>query len=251
MQKPIFDIRRRGLIKSRAARSHTTHFLLDRAFDDMIDRVTLADHHTIALVGRFRPEWLGFLEKQGARVLLIDPSAIESGDAERLAVDSAIGDALAICSLVISFGLLDHCNDPKLAAFLLGQLLAPEGTLVGSIVGGESLTFLRGILLEMDRSGGQAAARLHPMMDGQSVAALLGDAGFQNTVVDVDRLHVRYRDLPHLVSDLRDMGCSRSLSAPATPIKPSAWRHTTSTMGVKSAEERFDLINFAARKAHG
>ncbi|MEO8618346.1 MAG: methyltransferase domain-containing protein [Sphingomicrobium sp.] len=251
MQKSIFDARRHALIKARADRSGADSFLLERAFQDALERVTLAEHRTIAIVGRHRPAWLEMFEAQGVRALAIDPHAIESGDADRLADDRDIGDLLGQCSLVLSLGLLDHCNDPKLAAFLLGQMLAPGGILVGSIVGGESLRLLRTVMLELDRAGGRAAGRFHPMMNGQSLAGLFGDAGLQRTVIDVDRLTVRYRNLGHLVSDLRDMGCTRTLASSSTPLSPSAWRRTMVAMLGDPIEERFDLINFTAQKADG
>ena len=69
---------------------------------------------------------------------------------------------------------------------------------------------------ELEITGG-AQARVSPFADGFDGAALLQRAGFALPAVDVDRITVRYPDLPALVRDLRAMGETSALAGPARP----------------------------------
>ncbi len=208
-------------------------------------------YSSVAIVGRHLPEWSETLAAAGMRVAAIDPAMIEEGEPEALADQQELSAALGSFDLVISIGLLDHANDPRLAAAILAGLLGPGGHLVGAIVGGDSLSTLRRALIDADRATGRAAQRFHPMMDGNSLASLLSEVGLSQPVVDVDRVSVSYAEPARLVADLRAMGCSRRLTAAPSPLTRSAWRAATSSLGPDRFEERFDLLHFSARREEG
>jgi hypothetical protein len=253
VQKIIFDVRRRAIGLARAAPSTRDNFLLNRAFEDAVERIATMDPapHRIAIIGRCAPDWIKALSQFCGVVELLDPTALESGDPKRIAGDASISRSIDRYSLVLSIGLLDHCNDPRLAAFIVTQIMQHGGKLIGSIVGGDSLAHLRTAILDIDRADGKAAPRFHPLMDGSSVAGLLFDAGLSAPVVDVDRLKVRYRDLRHLVSDLRVLGCGRSLATRPAFLSPSRWQKALRQTSGEGVVESFDLINFTATKKDG
>jgi hypothetical protein len=151
--------------------------------------------------------------------------------------------------LCIVMGELDTTNDPSMAAFALRHALKPGGLLIGAIVGGDSLPRLRAAMLAADRASGGAAARLHPRIDGPSLAALLNSVGLARTVIDVDRVDVSYPSFDRLVEDLRTMGCTNVLRdrsrRPLTRDQLTVARKAFLN-GDLRAIERIELLHFAA-----
>lgn len=91
--------------------------------------------------------------------------------------------------------------------------LKPDGVMLASLFGEDTLTELRHSLLqaEADVTGG-AAARVIPMLEVQTLGSLLQAAGFALPVVDVSRVVVRHESLTSLLHDLRAMGQSAPLA---------------------------------------
>jgi hypothetical protein len=151
--------------------------------------------------------------------------------------------------LCLVLGELDTANDLSTAALTLRHALAPGGLLLGALVGGDSLPKLRAAMLAADRLGGGATPRLHPRIDGPSLARLLASVGLEMPVVDVDRVDVAYPSLDRLVGDLRTMGCTNVLSERSRrPLtrRQYAMAREAFLGGKAQAVERFELLHFAA-----
>ena len=122
--------------------------------------------------------------------------------------------------LIVSLMSLHWANDLPGALAQIRRALKPDGLFLGALFGGVTLNELRGVLTEaeLEITGG-AQARVSPFADGFDGAALLQRAGFALPAVDVDRITVRYPDLPALVRDLRAMGETSALAGPARPVR--------------------------------
>lgn len=240
MSRPLFDDRARRLRRDRAARRGGDRFLHDRAFDDCLDR--LADvrrtFDNALIAGCPDPQWR---DRLGEQIPLI--TAIESVEPGSLPAEAHSFD------LCLSIGQLESVNDVQAAAFELRHMLRPGGLLIGAIVGGNSLPRLRAAMLAADRLAGVASPRIHPRIDGPSLAALLASVGLVEPVVDVDRLDVQYPDLDRLVGDLRSMGCTNIL---ADRLRRSIGRRALNAARTAFLDtdnppvERFELLHFAA-----
>lgn len=113
---------------------------------------------------------------------------------------------------VLSAMSLHWINDlPGLLA-QIRQCLVPDGLLLASFPGGETLHELRHCLMtaELQVKDG-AGARLSPMIDVRDAGALLQRAGYALPVADVERLTVRYDEPLALLLELRAMAESQSL----------------------------------------
>lgn len=235
MTRLLFDDHARILRRGRASRLDGDLFLHARAFHDCLDRLTdIRARFTSALVdGRSKAEWRDSLASIIPRVVAADPASV----------------APHTFDLCLSIGELDAKNDVQAAAFTLRQSLRPGGLLIGAIVGGNSLPLLRAAMLAADRAGGGAAPRLHPSIDGPSLAKLLTSVGFLEPVIDVDRVDVAYPDIDRLVGDLRAMGCTNVLRErsrrPITRAGLDAAR-VAFRNGAGPTIERFELLHFAA-----
>lgn len=114
---------------------------------------------------------------------------------------------------IISVGEMHCSNDLPGTLIQLRRALKPDGVMIAAFAGGETLYELRTSLMqsEINLRGG-ASPRIYPFVDKQQIAGLLQRAGFSLPVVDSEILTVSYRDMFHLLSDIRGMGESNSLS---------------------------------------
>lgn len=155
----------------------------------------------IAIVSDFPDIWREFLAaRAGAHHLL--------PQAEVLALPQAGVD------LVIHAMGLHWANDPVGQLVQCRRALRPDGLLIALMFGGQTLQELRAALAqaEADLSGG-LSARVLPMGEIRDLGALLQRAGFALPVADAYRKTLLYRDLPHLMHDLRAMGEGNALAA--------------------------------------
>jgi NADH dehydrogenase [ubiquinone] 1 alpha subcomplex assembly factor 5 len=109
--------------------------------------------------------------------------------------------------LVISNLSLHWVNDLPGALAQIRRAIKPDGLLLATLFGGETLRELRTALLEaeMETSGG-VAPRISPFTDVRDAGNLLTRAGFALPVVDADIITVTYGDMFKLMADLRAMG---------------------------------------------
>lgn len=109
--------------------------------------------------------------------------------------------------LIVSNLALHSVNDLVGVLVQSGFALRPDGFLMASLFGGETLSELRQCLLEAEVAlTGRAAQRVHPMADVRDLGGLLGRAGLALPVADVDRITVTYEHPMKLLQDLRAMG---------------------------------------------
>ncbi len=121
-------------------------------------------------------------------------------------LDAPLGDEEGY-DLILSIGDLHKVNDLLGVLICLRQMLKPDGVLMACFPGGETLRELRFSLMQAEiQTMGGASQRVLPFADKQQVGALMQRAGYALPVVDSETLHVSYRDIFHLMHDLRGMG---------------------------------------------
>jgi SAM-dependent methyltransferase len=115
--------------------------------------------------------------------------------------------------LIVSPLVLHTVNDVPGALIQMRRALKPDGLLLASLFGGDTLTELRTALLSAeDELTGGAGARVSPFADLQDLAALLQRAGFALPAADRDVVTVRYAEPMRLLADLRAMGETAALT---------------------------------------
>lgn len=114
--------------------------------------------------------------------------------------------------LAVSNLSLHWVNDLPGALIQLRRALKPDGLLLATMFGGDTLTELRQALIqaELTEEGG-ASPRVSPYADVRDSGALLQRAGFALPVVDRDRIQVTYEHVFSLMADLRFMGETNAL----------------------------------------
>ena len=227
----IFDRNLHARRLTRAARSFATaDFLKRRAAGDLVERLE-AINRRFALAAD-----LGARDGTFARALAESPAADKVGllvqsdlsaamlariGGPRLVADEErLPFAPGRFDLIVSSLALHWVNDLIGALIQIRLALAPDGLFVGAVLGGATLTELRGALLaaEAELRGG-AGPRVSPFVDAADGAALLQRAGFALPVIDTDLVTVRYEHPLRLLADLRAMGETSALvERPPAPL---------------------------------
>lgn len=212
--RKLFDPKLRALRRDRAARLGPELFLLDRAFDECLDRLqdVARPFRRTMLIGCPDPAWAERVRRFSDKVETFDPGPVFAKAAGGEAVEEDMFDfGIARFDLCIAMGTLDTVDNLPFALTLIHRALVPDSLLIGAMAGGNSLPLLRSSLIEAERESGRVTARTHPRIEASSLAGLLSAAGFDMPVVDVDRVTLRYSALRALVQDLRAMGATNVL----------------------------------------
>ena len=136
------------------------------------------------------------------------PQAVIVPDDEVLALAPGAHD------LVIHALSLHWANDPVGQLVQCRRALAPDGLLIAVMFGGQTLAELRASLAEAEAAvTGGLSPRVLPMGEIRDLGGLLQRAGFALPVADMAARPVSYRDLWHLMADLRAMGEGNALAA--------------------------------------
>lgn len=135
----------------------------------------------------------------GGGAVEIDPENLPFGD--------------SVFNLVVSPLTLHWVNDLPGALIQIRRALKPDGLMLASLFGGETLNELRISLIEAESElTGGAGPRVSPFADLQDIAGLLQRAGFALPAADRDITTVRYREPMRLLADLRAMGETSALT---------------------------------------
>jgi SAM-dependent methyltransferase len=244
----IFDRKRRLAARRRIAmrqrREGAARFVIEDMVDDVLERLAFLRQETgkALVVGDWTAVLAAALTERGHDVT---GHGIDTLDEEQPYPQAGF-------ELVVSLGTLDTVNDLPGALIHLRNALAPGGRVIAQFLGAGSLDNLRGAMLAAD--GERPAARMHPMVDVRSAAALLQRAGWSDPVVDGRTLRVSYRSLDKLVSDLRDQGLGSILASPAPPVTRSgleraraAFLEATGPDG--RVVESFEILSLTGRRS--
>lgn len=117
------------------------------------------------------------------------------GDAEQLPLADHSVD------LIFSNAALQWCNDLEATFQEFMRVLRPEGLLMFSTFGPETLAELRQSWAAVD-----GRPHVSPFPDMHDIGDAMLRAGLFNPVVDVDRMSLTYADVPGLMRDLKTLG---------------------------------------------
>jgi SAM-dependent methyltransferase len=217
--QPIFDsellVRRKR--RALAAAIRGAWFLLDRAVEDLGERLATVERHfekAAALFSMTRAAGDAVLAsgKAGSVFRVEADETLLGGDAGLVGSLDRIPLEAESIDLAVSLLSLHEANDIPGALIQIRRALKPDGLFLGAMAGGGTLAELRECLIaaETELYGG-ASPRVAPFTDVRDAGALLQRAGFALPVADVETLTVRYDSMFALMQDLRAMGATNAL----------------------------------------
>ena len=138
-------------------------------------------------------------------------------------LDDVLPVAPASFDAVLSAMFLHWMNDLPGMLSQIRLALRPDGLLLANLLGGRSLTELRGCLAEAETEiCGGISPRCMPMADIRDLGSLLQRAGFALPVADAELVTVTYPDMFRLMADIRAMGGQNCLIGRTSHFTPRA-----------------------------
>jgi SAM-dependent methyltransferase len=187
-----------ALTRRRARATSDAMFLHHAVMEDVHDRLSMVNRTFTkpAIVSGFPDIWTPLLV-----------NADLTTDANTLDLAQNTHD------LVIHAMSLHWANDPVGQLIQCKRALQKDGMFLAASFGGQTLHELRACLgqAEVSVTGG-LSPRIAPMGELRDMGGLLQRAGFALPVADVLPLTVSYRDIWHLMHDLRHMGEANALT---------------------------------------
>jgi hypothetical protein len=256
---------RQHLRQHRARAAHNFHhhrFLYDWCEQDILDRLSIIRRNFPATALLHDRSSNGFRRDLSDRkdISLLISLSENPGSGSIVADSEFIPLAPGSMDMIISILDLHTVNDLPGTLLQIRQALKPDGLFIACMAGGETLYELRSVLMETElQMTGGASPRVFPFADKQQMGALLQRAGFALPVVDSDILHVSYRNLFHLMDDLRGMGESNIIAERGKNFIPRSFfmqadeiygQHFRSEDGTITASfEIISLIGWAPHKS--
>jgi len=192
----LFD--RQALTIHRARHKPAALFLHEAARDEVEDRLLMVNRtfSKPAVVTPFAEIWQNSL-----------PGAVIVRDEDVLALQPGAHD------VVVHAMSLHWANDPVGQLIQCRRALTEDGLLLVLMLGGQTLHELRSALAEAETNiTGGLSPRIAPMGEIRDLGGLLQRAGLALPVADLVPLTAEYRDMSHLMHDLRDMGETNALA---------------------------------------
>lgn len=194
---PLFD--QAALCAHRARANRDALFLHDIARDEVQDRLRMVNRSFTAtvIVTPFPEIWAATF-----------PDAVIVGGSDTLDMPESQFD------LVIHAMCLHWADDPVGQLIQCRRALKEDGLCLTVLLGGQTLNELRSVLSQAESTiTGGLSPRVAPMAEIRDLGALLQRAGLTMPVADSLPLNTSYRDLTHLMHDLRAMGETNALMA--------------------------------------
>ena len=256
----IFDRRRIRTRRTRGARTFADHdFLHERALADITDRLESANRtfERALFYGATGP---GFTPDAhltpGCGV-----DAVIYGDLSEARLDGAhVGvvhdeDASPFApgsfDLIVSLLTLHTVNDLVGALVQMRLALKPDGLLIATLFGEETLNNVRRDYVEAEcEIHNGAGARFAPMASVRDLGGALQRAGFSMPVADLDSVDVAYRDPARLIADLRGMGETAPLASGPAPLSRAAAARAAEHLSARGGAVRFDIVTLTGWAPH-
>ena len=209
----IFDRRHVRWRRARARRSGT-QFLNDIVIMELADRLAAVNRPLTSMLihgaasSALRATVAG--QRPEARIIVTD--IFPSGAADLVFDDELLPLAPQSLEAFVHLLGLESTNDVPGVLAQIQRALKPDGLFLAAVLGGDTLVELRQAWLEAETAVlGGATPRVAPFVHLREWGALLQRAGFALPVVDSDRRQVRYRDVLHLMHDLRMLGLANAM----------------------------------------
>ena len=189
---------RAALTRNRARAEPDALFLQEHAADELQERLNEVNRtfKSVAIVTGFPDFW-------AARY----PNATIVADDETLDLKSQSYD------LILHAMCLHWANDPVGQLVQTRHALKPDGLLLCTFLGGQTLHELRASLAEAEAVvAGGLSPRIAPMGEIRDLGGLLQRAGFALPVADATPVTASYVNAFHLMHDLRKMGENNALA---------------------------------------
>ena len=158
--------------------------------------------------------------------------------------------------LILSDLMLHTSNNLKTSLEKIYALLKPDGLMLCSMFGSETLSELKSCLLRAEEQLKEKVyPRINPFADIRAAGDILQSSGFKLCVVDDTTIKVNSKDVNQLVKLIRSMGENNSINIDKPNISRNIWNKTSEFMKDITPEEdgvisTFEILTLTGWKYH-
>ena len=158
--------------------------------------------------------------------------------------------------LILSDLMLHTSNNLKTSLEKIHALLKPDGLMLCSMFGSETLSELKSCLLRAEEQLKEKVyPRINPFADIRAAGDILQSSGFKLCVVDDTTIKVNSKDVNQLVKLIRSMGENNSINIDKPNISRNIWNKTSEFMKDITPEEdgvisTFEILTLTGWKYH-
>ena len=147
--------------------------------------------------------------------------------------------------LILSDLMLHTSNNLKTSLEKIYTLLKPDGLMLCSMFGSETLRELKSCLLSAEEQFKEKVyPRINPFVDIRTAGDILQSSGFKLCVVDDTTLSVTTKDTYQLVKLIRSMGENNYINIEKPNISKNIWNKTSELMKDMTPEEDYVMSTF-------
>lgn len=222
----LFDPVKVDQALKRALRAGPATFLLERAADDLIERLdtVLRAFDPVLDLGTPGAQFGAVLRRAGKANRIEHRGEISAFIPEISSLPITwpdLGLETGRYGLIASGLVMQRVNDVPGFLAQARRALKPDGLFIAAFVGGDSLHELRDCLMSAESEvTGAAAMRVFPLVDVRAAGQLLQRAGLALPVTDSEKITIRYQSFFRLIAEWRSMGSGASLMqrGPTPPL---------------------------------
>ena len=158
--------------------------------------------------------------------------------------------------LIISDLLLHTSNNLNYSLSKLHSLLNPDGLLVSTMFGSDTLNELKNCLITAEEQlTGTIYPRVNPFIDVRTAGDILYNIGFKLCVADSDNIQLSHNNLNEVINIIRSMGENNYLNLKTPNIDRSTWKLVTDLYVNKFSSDKkltstFNIITLTGWKYH-
>ena len=158
--------------------------------------------------------------------------------------------------LILSDLMLHTSNNLKTSLEKIHALLKPDGLMLCSMFGSETLSELKSCLLRAEEQLKEKVyPRINPFADIRAAGDILQSSGFKLCVVDDTTIKVNSKDVNQLVKLIRSMGENNSINIDKPNISRNIWNKTSKLMSDITPSEdgvmsTFQILTLTGWKYH-
>ncbi len=158
--------------------------------------------------------------------------------------------------LIISDLLLHTSNNLNNSLSELHTLLKPDGLLVATMFGSDTLNELKNCLITAEEQlTGKIYPRVNPFIDVRTAGDILYNIGFKLCVADSDNIQLSHNNLNEVINIIRSMGENNYLNLKAPNIDRATWKLATELYINQFSSEKkltstFNIITLTGWKYH-
>ena len=158
--------------------------------------------------------------------------------------------------LIISDLIIHTSNNFQASLDRIKSLLKPDGLMIATLFGTDTLTELKYSLIEAEEKvTGNTYPRINPFIDIKSAGDLLYNSGFKLCVSDNYRIEVKNKNPLELIKLIRSMGENNYINLDKPNITKKIWEITSNLLREKSGDldlitSTFEIITLTGWKFH-